>query len=199
MEYDSPEDAIDEINALTPIYGGITYRRLEAGAQLQWPVPDKIHPGTPILHTTQFSRGKGRFAAVDHIPPAEQPDAEYPTILTTGRVIYHWHGGEMTRRAEGLLSVYPEALVEISLEDAQKLGVHDGDMVRVTSRRGSVEARAQLNGRVSRGLVFSTFHFPAASVNWLTSAEHLDPLAKIPEFKVTAVRLEKVKEPVTVK
>ncbi|MCB0253102.1 MAG: molybdopterin-dependent oxidoreductase [Anaerolineae bacterium] len=198
-EYDSPEDAMDEINALTPIYGGITYRRLEAGAQLQWPVPDKTHPGTPILHATQFSRGKGRFAAVDHIPPAEQPDAEYPTILTTGRVIYHWHGGEMTRRAEGLLSVYPEALVEISLEDAQKLGVHDGDMVRVTSRRGSVEARAQLNGRVSRGLVFSTFHFPAASVNWLTSAEHLDPLAKIPEFKVTAVRLEKVGEPVSMR
>ncbi len=100
-EYDTPEDAMDEINALTPIYGGVTYRRLEAGARLQWPVPDVNHPGTPILHAGKFSRGKGRFAAVDHIPPAEQPDDEYPLILTTGRVIYHWHGGEMTRRGRG--------------------------------------------------------------------------------------------------
>ncbi|MFN2164649.1 MAG: molybdopterin dinucleotide binding domain-containing protein, partial [Anaerolineae bacterium] len=110
---------------------------------------------------------------------------------TTGRVIYHWHGGEMTRRAEGLRAVYPEALVEISLEDAQRLAIADGDPIRLVSRRGDVGGKAQLNGRVAPGLVFATFHFPDQSANWLTSAQHLDPVAKIPEFKVTAVRLEK--------
>lgn len=181
-----------EINALTPSYAGVTYRRLEAGAPLLWPVPDEGHPGTPILHVGKFTRGLGRFAAVDHAPPGERPDEEYPVVMTTGRVLYHWHGGEMTRRANGLLAVYPEALVEISSEDAQRLGVADGDMVRLVSRRGAVEAKAWVTERVSRDLVFTTFHFPDQAANWLTSAEHLDPVAKIPEFKVTAVRLEKV-------
>jgi formate dehydrogenase major subunit/formate dehydrogenase alpha subunit len=107
-------------------------------------------------------------------------------------VLYHWHGGEMTRRASGLLAVYPEALVEVSAEDAQRLGIADGDQVRLVSRRGAVEAKAWVTDRVSRDLVFTTFHFPDQAANWLTSAEHLDPVAKIPSFKVTAVRLEKV-------
>jgi formate dehydrogenase major subunit/formate dehydrogenase alpha subunit len=181
-----------EINALTPSYAGVTYRRLEAGAQLLWPVPDEGHPGTPILHAGKFTRGLGRFAAVDHVPPGERPDDEYPMVMTTGRVLYHWHGGEMTRRASGLLAVYPEALIEVSVEDAQRLGIADGNLVRLVSRRGAVEAKAWITGRVSRGLVFTTFHFPDQAANWLTSAEHLDPVAKIPSFKVTAVRLEKV-------
>ncbi len=191
-DYQTPQDIMAEINALTPSYAGVTYRRLEAGAQLQWPVPDDGHPGTPILHASKFTRGLGRFAAVDHAPPGERPDDEYPMVMTTGRVLYHWHGGEMTRRASGLLAVYPEALVEVSVEDAQRLGVADGDMVRVTSRRGAVEAKAWVTDRVSRNLIFTTFHFPDEAANWLTSAEHLDPVAKIPSFKVTAVRLEKV-------
>ncbi len=190
-DYQTPQDVMVEINALTPSYAGVTYRRLEAGAQLQWPVPDEGHPGTPILHTAKFTRGLGRFAAVDHVPPGERPDDEYPMVMTTGRVLYHWHGGEMTRRASGLLAVYPEALVEVSVEDAQRLGVADGDMVRLVSRRGAVEAKAWVTDRVSRDLVFTTFHFPDQAANWLTSAEHLDPVAKIPSFKVTAVRLEK--------
>ena len=190
--YQTPLDVMAEINALTPSYAGVTYRRLEAGAQLQWPVPDEGHPGTPILHAGRFTRGLGRFAAVDHVPPGERPDDEYPMIMTTGRVLYHWHGGEMTRRASGLLAVYPEALVEVSAEDAQRLGIADGDMVRLVSRRGAVEAKAWVTERVSRDLVFTTFHFPDQGANWLTSAEHLDPVAKIPEFKVTAVRLERV-------
>ncbi len=189
--YQTPQDIMAEINALTPSYAGVTYRRLEAGAQLQWPVPDEGHPGTPILHTSQFARGLGRFAAVEHTPPGERPDDEYPLVMTTGRVLYHWHGGEMTRRASGLLAVYPEALVEVSVEDAQRLHVADGEMVRLISRRGSVEAKAWVTDRVSRGLVFTTFHFPEQAANWLTSAEHLDPVAKIPSFKVTAVRLER--------
>ena len=189
--YQTPQDIMAEINALTPSYAGVTYRRLEAGAQLQWPVPDEGHPGTPILHTSKFARGLGRFAAVEHTPPGERPDDEYPLVMTTGRVLYHWHGGEMTRRASGLLAVYPEALVEVSVEDAQRLHVADGEMVRLISRRGSVEAKAWVTDRVSRGLVFTTFHFPEQAANWLTSAEHLDPVAKIPSFKVTAVRLER--------
>lgn len=190
--YTSPQEIMAEINALTPSYAGVTYRRIEAGAQLQWPVPDESHPGTPILHVGKFTRGLGRFAAVDHTPPGERPDDDYPSVMTTGRVLYHWHGGEMTRRASGLLAVYPEALVEVSIEDAQRLDVHDGDMIRVISRRGAVEAKAWVTDRVSRNLIFATFHFPEQAANWLTSAEHLDPVAKIPEFKVTAVRLEKV-------
>lgn len=190
--YNSPQEIMAEINALTPSYAGVTYRRIEAGAQLQWPVPDESHPGTPILHVGKFTRGLGRFAAVDHTPPGERPDDDYPSVMTTGRVLYHWHGGEMTRRASGLLAAYPEALVEVSIEDAQRLDVHDGDMIRVISRRGAVEAKAWVTDRVSRNLVFATFHFPEQAANWLTSAEHLDPVAKIPEFKVTAVRLEKV-------
>ncbi len=114
----------------------------------------------PILHVGKFTRGLGRFAAVDHVPPGERPDDEYPMVMTTGRVLYHWHGGEMTRRASGLLAVYPEALIEVSVEDAQRLGIADGDLVRLVSRRGAVEAKAWMTDRVSRGLVFTTFHFP---------------------------------------
>lgn len=191
-DYQTPQDVMAEINALTPSYAGVTYRRLEAGAQLQWPVPDEGHAGTPILHVGKFTRGLGRFAAAEHTPPGERPDEQYPLVMTTGRVLYHWHGGEMTRRASGLLAVYPEALVEVSVEDAQQLDVADGAPVRVVSRRGAIEAKAWVTDRISRGLVFATFHFPAQAANWLTSAEHLDPVAKIPEFKVTAVRLEKV-------
>ena len=122
-EYERPQDVMAEINALTPIYAGVTYERLDAGAQLQWPVRAKDHPGTPVLHVEQFSRGLGRFVAAEHIAPAEMPDEEYPLMLTTGRVIYHWHGAEMTRRASGLNKVYPEALIEVSPKDAQRAGV----------------------------------------------------------------------------
>lgn len=187
-----PAEAImAEINALTPSYAGITYRRLEAGAPLHWPVPNESHPGTPILHRERFTRGLGRFVAVDYVPPAELPDEQYPLIMTTGRVLYHWHGGEMSRRAQGLLAVYPEALVEVSPTDAQRLGIGDGDPVRLVSRRGAIEAKAWVTDRVNRGLVFATFHFPEQAANWLTSGEHLDPTAKIPALKVTAVRLER--------
>jgi formate dehydrogenase major subunit/formate dehydrogenase alpha subunit len=188
----SAEAVMAEINALTPSYAGVSYRRLEAGEHLHWPVPDANHPGTPILHVERFTRGLGRFVAVDYMPPSELPDEEYPLIMTTGRVLYHWHGGEMTRRAQGLLAVYPEALVEISPADAQRLAIGNGDRVRLISRRGMIEAKAWITDRVHRGLVFATFHFPAQAANWLTSGEHLDPVAKIPELKVTAVRLERV-------
>jgi formate dehydrogenase alpha subunit len=188
-EYESAADVLAEINALTPIYAGITHQRLEAGDQLQWPVPSEEHPGTPILHVGKFSRGLGRFAAVDHAPPAELPDDEYPLMLTTGRVLYHWHGGEMTRRARNLTAMYPEALIEINPQDAQAAGVGDGKLMRVASRRGEIVARAEVTDRVEPGLIFSTFHFPESAANFLTNPA-LDPQAKIPEYKVCAVRVE---------
>ena len=187
-DYASSAEVMAEINALTPIYAGITYRRLEAGEQLQWPVPSEDHPGTPILHVERFTRGRGRFVAVEHVPPHELPDDEYPLMLTTGRVLYHWHGGEMTLRARGLAAVYPEALVEIHPEDARKLNVADGTLIRVASRRGEIVAKAQVTDRVAPGLVFATFHFPESAANFLTNPV-LDPVAKIPELKVCAVRV----------
>jgi formate dehydrogenase major subunit/formate dehydrogenase alpha subunit len=184
---------MDEINELTPIYAGVSYRRLEAGAQLQWPVLDEEHPGTPILHAGKFSRGLGRFAAVDHVPPDELPDDEYPLMLTTGRVIYHWHGGEMTHRARNLEAMYPEALVEINPKDAIKASIGDGALMKVASRRGEIIAKAQVTNRVEPGLIFSTFHFAESAANFLTNPA-LDPQAKIPEFKVCAVRVESVQD-----
>ena len=131
---------MDEIAALTPSYAGVTHERLERGERLQWPVPDATHPGTPILHVGQFTRGKGKFMPVEHVPPAELPDDEYPMLLSTGRVLYHWHGGEMTRRRRGLMEVYGQALVEVNPDDAARLGLNGNKRVRVTSRRGSIEA-----------------------------------------------------------
>jgi formate dehydrogenase major subunit/formate dehydrogenase alpha subunit len=183
-----------EIAALTPIYGGVSYDRLNAGERLQWPVRDGNHAGTPVLHVGKFSRGLGRFVPAEHMPPAEMPDDEYPLILTTGRVLYHWHGAEMTRRARGLLAVYPQALIEISPKDAQQAGIADGDMVRMRSRRGEIVAAAQVTTRVGAGLVFATFHFPESAANFLTNPA-LDPQAKIPEFKVCAVQIAPATEP----
>ncbi len=190
--YAGPAEVTAEIGALTPIYGGVSHARLERGEQLQWPVRGPDHPGTPILHVGQFSRGLGRFAAVEHVPPDELPDKKYPLMLTTGRVLYHWHGGEMTRRARNLEAMYPEALVEIHPLDAQKKGVADGALIKVTSRRGEIVAKAQVTERVAPGLIFATFHFPESAANFLTNPA-LDPQAKIPEFKVCAVRVEPVR------
>jgi formate dehydrogenase major subunit/formate dehydrogenase alpha subunit len=190
-EYAGTSAIMDEINALTPSYGGITHARLEAGERLQWPCPTLDHPGTPILHTKQFTRGKGKFMPIDHVSPAEKPDDDYPMIMSTGRVLYHWHGGQMTRRAEGLMKVYGEALIEVSPYDAKKWGLVEKQFVRVTSRRGAIEAQAWVTDRVPPGMVYANFHFPNASANELTHAS-LDPVAKIPEYKVTAVKVELV-------
>jgi formate dehydrogenase alpha subunit len=190
-EYDTAADMMAEINALSPIYGGITYERLLKGARLRWPVPTGEHPGTPILHVGRFSRGLGRFAAVDHVAPDELPDEDYPLMLTTGRVIYHWHGGEMTRRARNLEAMYPEALIEINPKDAQRADIQDGAMMKVASRRGEIIAKAEVTERVGPGLIFSTFHFPESAANFLTNPA-LDPQAKIPEYKVCAVKIQPV-------
>ena len=193
-DYSGAPAIMAEINAVTPIYAGVTYDRLDAGEQLQWPVPGKDHPGTPVLHVGKFSRGLGRFAPVEHVPPVELPDDAYPLMLTTGRVLYHWHGAEMTRRARGLNAVYPEALIEINPKDAQRAEIRDGELVQLASRRGEIVAKAQVTERVGAGLVFATFHFPESAANFLT-IQALDPKAKIPEFKVCAVRLSKAPVP----
>ncbi len=194
--YASPAQIMDELAVLSPSYAGISHARLDRGEQLHWPVRSADHPGTPILHIGQFVRGKGKFHSVDHLPAQELPDAEYPIVLTTGRVLYHWHGGEMTRRARGLMEVYPEALVEVSPDDAARIGLSalapDHQMVRVKSRRGELVASAIITDRVSPGLIFANFHFPGAqNANNVTIAA-LDPVAKIPEYKVCAVQIERV-------
>ena len=189
-QYASPSEIMEEIAAITPIYGGVRYGRLESGEQLHWPVPTPDHPGTPILHVAQFSRGKGKFHVVEHLPPHETTDSEYPMVLTTGRVLYHWHGAEMTRRAQALRELYPETVVEISPEDAARIGLNGQTTVRIKSRRGEMIARALVTERVCPGLVFGNFHFPGQqNVNNLTIAA-LDPISKIPEYKVCAVRIE---------
>lgn len=190
-DYADTSQIMQEIAGVTPSYAGVSHERLDRGERLQWPVKDASHSGTPILHTAQFARGRGKFTPIEHVPPAELPDDDYPMILSTGRVLYHWHGGEMTRRARGLLAVYSEALIELNPDDAQRLGVNGHKRVRVTSRRGSIEAEAWITDRVPPGMVYANFHFPEASANELTIAA-LDPVAKIPEYKVCAVKVDVV-------
>ncbi|MEE8353732.1 MAG: molybdopterin-dependent oxidoreductase, partial [Dehalococcoidales bacterium] len=183
---------MDEIAILTPSYAGISYARLEDGG-LQWPCPSSDHPGTPILHTGQFARGKGHFTPLEYKPSAESPDDEYPLLLTTGRSLYHWHSGTMTRRVGGLNDLLPEGQIDLSPADAEKLDIADGDRVRVTSRRGSVTTKAKVTDVSDEGIVYMNFHFAESPANVLTSAA-LDPVAKIPEYKVSAVRIEKESE-----
>jgi predicted molibdopterin-dependent oxidoreductase YjgC len=187
-QYDGPEDIFAEMAGLTPQYAGITFERLERGG-IQWPCPTADHPGTPVLHIGKFTRGKGLFSPLEYRPPAELPDEQFPFLLSTGRVLFHWHGGTMSRRSPGLDEIAPEAEAELHPSDATRLGVADGDLVRVTSRRGCVVAAARLTRRSTPGMVFMTFHFAESATNLLTS-DAVDPTAKIPEYKVCAVQIE---------
>jgi len=191
-EYMSPAEIADEVALLTPSYGGIRHQRLEHGG-LQWPCPDERHPGTAILHVGKFARGLGRFTPVDFLPPAELPDEEYPLLLTTGRVLYHYYTGTLTRRARGLAAIYPEGLLEIHPEDAARLGVGAGEMVEVASRRGQVTVKTNVTEKIQPGVVFMTFHFAESAANLLTHAA-LDPVSKIPEYKACAVRVRPLAE-----
>ncbi len=190
--YGSAGDIMEEIRRVTPSYRGITYGRLERGS-LQWPCPNEEHPGTAYLHRDRFTRGLGLFHAVEYTPPAELPDGEYPLILSTGRVLYHYHTGTMTRLSSGSMERVPESLVEIHPADAERLKVEDGQPVTVTSRRGSVTAKARVTEKSPRGTVFMNFHFAEAAVNRLTHPS-LDPVGKIPGFKVCAVRVEAARD-----
>ncbi|MBI5361349.1 MAG: formate dehydrogenase subunit alpha [Planctomycetes bacterium] len=188
FDYDSPAEIMDEIASLSPVYGGISYDRL-GKIGLQWPCPDKNHPGTKFLHKDRFSRGQGRFNVVEFRPPAESADNEYPFTLTTGRVLYHLHGGSMTRRSTGLDFILHEGYVEVNPEDAERLGFQHGQHVNVTSRRGTIKIKANVTDKVPPGTVFIPFHFAECAANILTN-NALDPVSKIPEYKVCAVRIE---------
>ena len=193
MDYDSTEAISDEIRSLTPSYAGISYDRLRAGEHLHWPCPDEDHPGTPILHAGRFARGKGAFHPVEYRPPDETAGGDYPLTLTTGRVLAHFHSISMTGRSEGLLGLEPECFVEINASDARGLEVEDGEYVRVSTRRGEVQARARVGSRVPGGTIFMPFHFGDQPANRLTNPA-VDPDAKIPEYKVCGARVEKIRE-----
>ena len=189
--FEDAESVMREIASVTPSWAGVTYERLDY-AGLQYPVPDAASPGTAFLFDERFPTGDGRgtMVPVEYLPPAELPDEEYPFVMNTGRQLYHWHTGTMTRRAKGLDSREPVPTMELNPDDAAALGVRDGDEVRVTSRRNSMLIAARLSNRVRPRQVFIPFHFREAAANLLTSTA-LDPYAKIPEFKVTAVRVER--------
>lgn len=191
FDFEHPSEVMNEIAMLTPSYGGVTYERLEE-CGLQWPCPTKDHPGTPILHVGRFACGLGRFTPLQYKPPTELPDEEFPLILTTGRSLYHYHTGTMTRKVAGLNTLEPEGVVEISPIDASPLKIKDGQKVKVVSRRGELIAKARVTEQSPPKVVYMTFHFAESAANLLTNAA-LDPVAKTPEFKVCAVRIERIK------
>lgn len=189
MRFDSSREIMEEIAKVTPSYCGITYDRLER-EDIHWPCTGTDHPGTPCLHMDQFTCGLGVFHAIDYRPPAEVPDDDYPLFLTTGRVLYQYHTGTMTMKSEGLNDRSPECFVEISEGDAGRYGVSDGEALRVSSRRGSIEAKAKVSDQAVDGTIFIPFHWGEAAANVLTNGA-LDPTAKIPELKVCAVRIDR--------
>ncbi|MFH1329793.1 MAG: formate dehydrogenase subunit alpha [Actinomycetota bacterium] len=192
--FGSTAEIMAELARATPPYRGMSHERL-AGDGLVWPCPTADHPGTPILHAEAFSRGLGRFYAVEARLPAEQPDEEYPLILSTGRILVHYHTGTMTRRSEGLNWREPRGFAEVNAVDAEAAGVLDGKRMVIKSRRGEVTTQARVTDRVPPGVVFLSFHWKEAPANLLTSDENLDPVARIPEFKISAVRIEKPARP----
>ena len=189
MAYENAEAIFEEIRTLTPSYAGITYGRIEAEG-LHWPCPNEEHPGTPVLHKEQFTRGKGLFHAIAYTPPAEQTDGDYPMYLTTGRLLYQYHTGTMTMKSDGLNDRAPECFVEISPADAAEMGLEDGVRVKVASRRGGIKAVVRISAQARAGTVFIPFHYAQAAANRLTNAA-LDPVSGIPEYKVCAVKLER--------
>lgn len=190
MSYNSAAEIMEEIASLTPIYGGIRFDRLNEHT-LQWPCPSPEHPGTPYLHKDKFTRGKGLFTPVDYIPPAELPDEEYPFLLSTGRILYHFHTGSLSRRSKPLNSIVPEGFLEMNPADAESLEIKDGDWISVSSRRGKVKTKVRVTERTDKRAVFMSFHFAESAANFLTN-DALDPVAKIPEYKVSAVKIEKI-------
>jgi len=189
-DYRTPEDAWNEFADLAPLWSGIRYDRIEE-VGLQWPCTDRDDPGAQYLHSPHPARpnGKGKFYPVEFQPPIEQPDSEYPFVLSTGRTLYHYNSATMTMREEGVTQKQEDPFVEIHPEDAIALGVEHGDWVRLVSRRGELEARASLTERVYPGLVWMALHFAQAKVNWLTH-DVGDPLIGTPEYKTSAVRVE---------
>jgi predicted molibdopterin-dependent oxidoreductase YjgC len=192
-DFADPEAIWEEMRVVTPPFYGITYERIEREGGVHWPCPALDHPGTPYLFEDDFPRGRGKFWALEYTSESEHPDSEYPYHLTTGRVLFHWHGGTMTRRSR-LDEAFPEPVLEMHPDDAHALELISGDWVEVTSRRGSVVCRVLVTGRSPAGTVFLPFHFVEAAANLLT-LDKIDPRAKIPDFKMAAVQLKKTDAP----
>ena len=190
QSYRTPADIMAEIASLVPEYAGITYERLEE-VGIQWPCLDQDHPGTPILHQDKFDRGKGLFVTVDNISSAELADYDYPFIMTTGRNLYQYHAMSMTGKVDELNKKSSESYIEINAATVDRLGLKDGDQVKVSSRRGSVTTTVKATDKIAEEVMFMPMHFADAKVNYLTNTA-VDKLAKIPELKVAAVRVEKV-------
>ncbi len=191
FDFSSPKAIMEEVNRLTPAYGGITYERLEEVGWLQWPCPTVDHPGTLFLHKGKFARGLGKFFAIEFREADELPDEEYPLLLTTGRIMFHYHSGTMTRRSKKLESEAPEAYIEMHPDDARMIGLNGHKHVRVTSRRGEIELGVRITNDIRRGVVYIPFHWSEAAANYLTN-NALDPVTKTPEYKVCAVKVEVV-------
>lgn len=181
----SEEEIFQELRKTIQSYRGITYERLNDSKGLQWPCPSEAHPGTPILYAVEFARGRGKFHAVSQKGLLGGQDDKYPYLLTTGRVETQWHTGSMTRRSPALNDEFPKAYVEINPDDAQKLGIEDGEEVEISSRRGRIKTKAFITDRVMPSLIFVPFHFAEAAANLLTEIS-VDPQAKIPDLKLCA-------------
>jgi formate dehydrogenase alpha subunit len=193
FDYDNAEQIWEEMRQVTPPFWGITYQRIEDEGGVHWPCPSLDHPGTPYLFEDDFPRGRGKFWKLEHDTDSELPDDDYPYHLTTGRVLFHWHGGTMTRRSK-LDDAFPEPILEMHPDDAHSLELVSGDWVEVSSRRGQVVCRVMVTGRSPVGTVFLPFHFVEAAANLLT-LDKIDPRAKIPDFKMAAVQLRKTDTP----
>jgi len=187
-KYANPSEIMEEIASLTPSYGGITYERLDDLGSLQWPCPTTEHPGTVYLHKAAIARGKGLFKAIEYKASNELPDKDYPYVLTTGRVLYHYHTRTMTGKVDGLNALSPESFIEINPATAKNLGIKDGAKVSVSSRRGEITTVAKLTRTIKEGVLFMPFHFAEGAANILTNPA-LDPISKIPEYKVCAVNV----------
>ena len=198
MGYPQPHltsaQVMDEVASVTPSFAGISHERLDseevAGRGLQWPCTSKDHPGTPIMHVGKFSRGLGFCKPIEYIPSMELPDEEYPMKMMTGRVLYHYNACAMTDKTEGLNRISGHSFIEVNTEDAERIGFKDGDRVRVSSRRGSIETTANVSGKTNPGECWMPFHFLDGGANWLTS-DALDSISSTPEYKVCAVKIER--------
>ncbi len=187
FDFTHPGEIFDEVCSVAPPYAGMSFARLGADG-LQWPCPSADHPGTPILHSKAFTRGKGLFSAIRYQPAKEVPDEEYPFVLTTGRHIFHYHTGSMTRRAQTLENEAPECYVEINPADAEKYNIEPGAQVEVSSRRGKIVVKACVTERIQPGVLFLPFHYGEAAANVLTNAV-FDPICSVPEYKACAAAL----------
>jgi formate dehydrogenase alpha subunit len=193
MAYGRADKIMDEIATVTPIYGGMSFERIDS-VGLQWPCPDKEHPGTRFLHEGTFKRGKGKFHPVEFLAADELPDEKYPFVLSTGRQLYQFHTGTMTRKSAVINQVSPTGYVEIHPDDAAGLKIRDGENVKVITRRGKVTTLAKVTGNIEKGWLFMPFHFREGPANMLTN-DALDPTAKIPEYKVCAAAVNKTRQP----